>query len=59
MVTPLMSPVESRTKVEAVAEALRRRILNGELPPGTPLLQEEMASQLGVSPTPVVLRLTW
>jgi DNA-binding GntR family transcriptional regulator len=41
------------TKAKGVEECLRDEILAGHLPPGTPLLQVEVASRLGVSSTPV------
>jgi DNA-binding GntR family transcriptional regulator len=34
-------------------EALRSRILTGELPPGAPLIQASLAKELGVSMTPI------
>ena len=36
-----------------VEENLRRRILSGELPPGTPLREVQVGSELGVSRTPL------
>src|SRR3954447_2814469 len=41
------------TRAHAVADELRRRILVGELPPGTRLRQLDVARELGVSTTPV------
>jgi len=41
------------TKTAAVQDALRSEILDGALPPGASLLQEEIAARLGVSATPV------
>jgi DNA-binding GntR family transcriptional regulator len=41
------------TRAHAVAGELRRRILVGELPPGTRLRQLDVARELGVSTTPV------
>ncbi len=41
------------TKMDVVAEYLRSEIIEGRLKPGTPLLQQEVAESLGVSPTPV------
>jgi len=38
---------------EAVFLRLRRAIISGELPPGTRLVERELAAQLGVSRTPV------
>ena len=47
-----------RESVEAqVADALRELIVHGELPEGTPLVQRDLASRLGVSQTPVRLGL--
>ena len=43
----------TRTVEAAVTEALRRRILTGDLGPGTLLLQADLAQQLGTSITPV------
>lgn len=47
---PLAGPI---TRASAVATELRRRILSGELAPGTRLRQIEISEQLGVSTTPV------
>lgn len=41
------------TRGEAVAQRLRQEILTGQLPPGAPLRDAELASRLGVSITPV------
>lgn len=41
------------TRGEAVAQRLRQEILSGELPPGTPMRDAELAARLGVSITPV------
>lgn len=41
------------TKKDAVAEWLRNEILSGKLASGAPLLQDEIAQRLNVSPTPV------
>jgi DNA-binding GntR family transcriptional regulator len=43
----------SRSKKELVIENLRQAILNRELVPGTRLVIEDLAKQLGVSPIPV------
>jgi len=51
--TPI-SPLEERETIEQqVARTLRALIVDGELPEGTPLVQRDLAQQLGVSPTPV------
>ncbi|MBS2965681.1 GntR family transcriptional regulator [Actinocrinis puniceicyclus] len=49
-VVPSVS-VPSRT--EAVLDALKHAILTGGLPPGQPLIENDLAAQLGVSKTPV------
>ncbi|WP_377272843.1 GntR family transcriptional regulator [Peterkaempfera sp. SMS 1(5)a] len=41
------------SRTEAVRESIRRAILAGELSPGRPLVETELAEQLGVSKTPV------
>jgi DNA-binding GntR family transcriptional regulator len=49
-----MQPIGfSRSKKELVIENLRKAILNRELIPGTRLVIEDLAKQLGVSPIPV------
>jgi DNA-binding GntR family transcriptional regulator len=40
-------------KRDSIAEALRREILSANFPPGMALRQQDIAAQLGVSPTPV------
>ena len=48
-----MQPIaSSRSKKELVIENLRNAILNRELIPGTRLVIEDLAKQLGVSPIP-------
>lgn len=41
------------SRTDLVAEAIKRAILDGTLAPGSPLSEREVASQLGVSKTPV------
>lgn len=47
------APIVRRTTTELVVDALRDRIMAGEFAPGTPLRQELIAEQLGVSRIPV------
>lgn len=46
-------PLERHTTVELAVDRLRERILSGQLPAGTQLRQEKLASDLGVSRMPV------
>jgi DNA-binding GntR family transcriptional regulator len=48
-----MIDIRFKTKSDSVASWLRTEVLAGRLQPGTQLLQEEIAEQLGVSSTPV------
>src|ERR1700674_422115 len=49
-----MQPIgSSRSKRELVIETLRKAILDRELTPGTRLVIDDLAKQLGVSPIPV------
>ncbi|MER7399762.1 GntR family transcriptional regulator [Streptomyces sp. NPDC000151] len=45
------APIPSRTQY--VLEAVKHRILTGQLSPGQPLVETEIAAQYGVSKTPV------
>ena len=51
--TPVAAVTPFLTKGELVYNELRRRILEGELPPGTRLLLRPLAAELGVSVMPV------
>jgi DNA-binding GntR family transcriptional regulator len=50
-----MRPIKNSisSKKDLVKQALREAILNGELAPGTRLIIDDLADQLGVSPIPV------
>jgi DNA-binding GntR family transcriptional regulator len=48
-----MPSVSVPSRTEAVLDALKHAILTGRLPPGRPLVENELAAQLGVSKTPV------
>jgi DNA-binding GntR family transcriptional regulator len=45
--------VDTRPLRQQIADALQRAILNGELPPGAPIVESEVAQRLGVSRAPV------
>ena len=49
----VMSSVTVPSRTEAVLDALKHAILTGRLSPGQPLVETELAAQLGVSKTPV------
>jgi DNA-binding GntR family transcriptional regulator len=46
-------PHDSRTMAEAVAQRLKPLIVDGQLPPGTPLRLSQLSERLGVSVMPV------
>jgi DNA-binding GntR family transcriptional regulator len=46
-------PHDSRTMAEMVAQRLKQLILDGQLPPGTPLRLSQVSERLGVSVMPV------
>ncbi len=45
--------MNTKTKSEAVAQTIRRRVLSGTYPRGSRLRQDQLAVELGVSSTPV------
>jgi DNA-binding GntR family transcriptional regulator len=47
------APAPRRTSVDEVYDAVKRRILDNEYPPGFQILEQALALQLGVSRTPV------
>ncbi len=49
----VMSSVAVPSRTEAVLDAVKHAILTGRLAPGQPLIESELAAQLGVSKTPV------
>lgn len=49
----MSTPVTSRTRALSVADILRNRIFDGEIPPGSHLMEVTLAEELGVSRTPV------
>ena len=49
----MVDQLGSRSASERVAALLRRQITSGELPPGAPIRQRDVALQLQVSTTPV------
>ncbi len=53
MTVPSRPAISERTRSGAVAERLRREILDGYLVPGSKLRQVEVAQRFGVSTTPV------
>lgn len=50
---PVISGVDTRPLRQQIADTLQGAILDGELPPGTPLIEAEIAEKLGVSRAPV------
>src|SRR5947209_10797712 len=50
---PGVVPIQRQTIASMTVEALRERILRGDLPEGEPLRQDALADELGVSRIPV------
>jgi len=48
-----MEPMRPTSRTDLVVEAIKRAILNGDLRPGQPLVERDIAEQLGISKTPV------
>jgi DNA-binding GntR family transcriptional regulator len=48
-----LSAIPRSQLVEQITEQITERILSGEIPPGTPLGQEQLSAELGVSRTPL------
>jgi DNA-binding GntR family transcriptional regulator len=53
MANPVMQSAAVPSRTEAVLDAIKHAILTGRLVPGQPLVETELAVQLGVSKTPV------
>lgn len=53
MANPVMQSAAVPSRTEAVLDAIKHAILTGRLVPGQPLVETELATQLGVSKTPV------
>ncbi|WP_406319191.1 GntR family transcriptional regulator [Streptosporangium sp. NBC_01639] len=45
----MTTPLRTLSAVNALADALRRRVLSGEMAPGTPLPEQELSAQYGVA----------
>jgi DNA-binding GntR family transcriptional regulator len=50
---PPIGPIATPSRTSHVLEVLKSAILNGQLRPGDPLVESDLASRLGVSKTPV------
>ena len=50
---PVRRPASRRVLADSVLEAVLARLMDGDLPPGSPLNIEALARELDVSPTPV------
>jgi len=48
-----LGPIATMSRTSHVLEMLKTAILNGQLAPGEPLVESELAGRLGVSKTPV------
>ena len=51
--SPRLGPARRRVLSDEVADSIRHAIVSGELPAGERLIEDELASQLGVSRGPV------
>ncbi|MCF3135937.1 GntR family transcriptional regulator [Streptomyces olivochromogenes] len=51
--TPTPTPIPIPSRTQFVLDAIKHRILTGQLPPGQALVETELAAQFGVSKTPV------
>lgn len=49
MTLPIDPPIRPVSAVGALADALRRRVLSGDIEPGTPLPEQEIAAAYGVA----------
>jgi DNA-binding GntR family transcriptional regulator len=49
----LLAPLRAPSLTTSVSETIRRAIIDRTLPPGSPVSESELATQLGVSKTPV------
>jgi DNA-binding GntR family transcriptional regulator len=52
-ISSTIAGVQFQGKADVLTAALRELIITGELEPGTPLRQRDLAARFGVSPTPV------
>src|SRR5215510_8322194 len=52
-VSPLAPVADPVSRTDLIHDELRSAILRGDLRPGTPLVERELAERLGVSKTPV------
>lgn len=48
----IMGKLDYRTLRENVADEIRMKILNGDMKPGDKIIEQELASEFGISPWP-------